>query len=40
MYAGMKDEDLEAIYSYLQTIPSVENSVTKVTAPDKKIASN
>jgi mono/diheme cytochrome c family protein len=26
-YAGMKDEDLEAIYDYLRTVPAVENRV-------------
>lgn len=31
MYAGMKKEDLEAIYTYLRTIPAVDNRVTKFT---------
>lgn len=29
MYAGMKDEDLTAIYAYLRTLTPVENKVTK-----------
>ncbi|MCZ2249003.1 MAG: cytochrome c [Bacteroidia bacterium] len=29
MYAGMTEEDLAAIYTYLQTIKPVENSITK-----------
>lgn len=34
MYAGMKEEDLGAIYDYLRTVPPVENSITKwVPAP-------
>lgn len=29
MYAGMKDEDLKAIYAYLRTVAPVDNKVTK-----------
>lgn len=29
MYAGMKDEDLKAIYAYLRTVTPVENKITK-----------
>jgi len=32
MYAGMKSEDLEAIYFYLQTVKPVEHQITKFTA--------
>lgn len=31
MYAGMTKQDLEAIYTYLQTVEPVENSVTRFT---------
>jgi len=31
LYAGMADEDLRAIYAYLQTIPPIENRVEKFT---------
>ncbi|NGP88840.1 c-type cytochrome [Fodinibius halophilus] len=31
MYAGMTDEDLEAIYEYLQTVEPVDNSVNRFT---------
>ncbi len=31
LFAGMKDEDLKAIYRFLQTIPPVENRVEKFT---------
>lgn len=39
MYAGMTEQDLEAIYTYLQTVEPVENRVTKFTPPSK-MASN
>jgi mono/diheme cytochrome c family protein len=29
MYAGMKDEDLKAIYAYLRTVPPIKNIVVK-----------
>jgi hypothetical protein len=29
MYAGMKDEDLKAIYAYLRTVPPISNKVEK-----------
>jgi mono/diheme cytochrome c family protein len=29
MYANMKEEDLKAIYAYLQSVPAVKNQVTK-----------
>lgn len=32
LFSGMKDEDLKAIYRFLQTIPPVENKVEKFTA--------
>ncbi|GAB2483096.1 c-type cytochrome [Algoriphagus taiwanensis] len=32
MYAGMKEEDLKAIYAYLQTIPAMKNEVVRFTA--------
>ncbi|MCC7429977.1 c-type cytochrome [bacterium] len=32
MYAGMTNEDLEAIYDYLKTVKPIENSVTRFTA--------
>lgn len=32
MYAGMKEEDLKAIYAYLKTIPPITNEVVKFTA--------
>lgn len=32
VFAGMKDEDLKAIYRYLKTVPPVENKVEKFTA--------
>jgi hypothetical protein len=28
-YGAMKEEDLKAIFAYLQTIPAVENKVQK-----------
>lgn len=33
MYAGMKEEDLSAIYAYLRTVPPIENKVVLFTAP-------
>jgi hypothetical protein len=32
MYAGMKEEDIKAIYAYLKTIPPLKNEVVKFTA--------
>ncbi|PZV83583.1 mono/diheme cytochrome c family protein [Algoriphagus aquaeductus] len=32
MYAGMKEEDLRAIYAYLKTLPATKNEVIKFTA--------
>ncbi|WP_026951224.1 c-type cytochrome [Algoriphagus mannitolivorans] len=32
MYAGMKEDDLKAIYAYLKTIPPITNEVVKFTA--------
>ncbi|WP_297335685.1 cytochrome c [Algoriphagus sp.] len=32
MYAGMKEEDLKAIYAYLQTVKPISNSVIKFTS--------
>jgi mono/diheme cytochrome c family protein len=32
MYAGMTDEDLSAIFEYLQTVPAIKNEVIKYTA--------
>jgi hypothetical protein len=29
MYAGMKESDLEAIFTYLQSLPPVENYIEK-----------
>jgi mono/diheme cytochrome c family protein len=40
MYAGMKEQDLEAIYTYLQTVEPVENAVTRFTPPSETTASN
>ncbi len=31
MYAGMKEEDLKAIYAYLKTVEAIPNAVTKFT---------
>jgi len=39
MYAGMKKEDLKAIFTYLQTIKPVQNTVTKFT-PAKQSQAN
>jgi len=33
MYAGMKEEELEAIYTYLQSLPAVENEVEIFSPP-------
>ncbi|UZD22755.1 cytochrome c [Algoriphagus halophytocola] len=33
MYAGMKEEDLKAIYAYLKTVEPISNSVVKFTPP-------
>lgn len=35
MYAGMKEEDLKAIFAYLQTLTPVENTVTHFTPAGK-----
>jgi hypothetical protein len=35
MYAGMEEEDLEAIFAYLQTLTPIKNSVSKFSAPKK-----
>lgn len=35
VYSGMTEEDLGAIYEYLQTIPAVENSVVRFTPPQQ-----
>jgi hypothetical protein len=29
MYAGMKEEDLKAIYAYLQSLPPTDNKIEK-----------
>jgi hypothetical protein len=34
MYAGMKEEDLSAIYSFLRTVKSVRHEVEKFSKPD------
>lgn len=39
MYAGMTKQDLEAIYTYLQTVEPVEHQVNRFT-PASKVASN
>ena len=39
MYAGMTTQDLEAIYTYLQTVKPIENQVTRFT-PTSKVAAN
>jgi hypothetical protein len=39
MYAGMTTQDLEAIYTYLQTVEPIENQVTRFT-PTSKVAAN
>ncbi len=36
MYAGMSDQDLEAIYHYLQTVDAVKHKVTLFTPPSKQ----
>lgn len=40
MYGGMKEQDLEAIYTYLQTVEPVENAVTRFTPASEATASN
>jgi mono/diheme cytochrome c family protein len=35
MYAGMKEEDLKAIYAYLKTVKPIKNEVVKFTASAK-----
>ncbi len=35
MYAGMKDEDLKAIFAYLKTVQPIKNQVVKFTASAK-----
>jgi hypothetical protein len=32
MYAGMKEDDLKAIYAYLKTIKPIKNEVVKFTS--------
>lgn len=39
MYAGMKDEDLKAIYAYLKSLPAVKNSVVKFEVKKEATAS-
>mgnify|MGYP001318790820 CR=1 FL=1 len=34
MYAGMTEEDLNAIYSYLRTVKPVRHEVEKFSAPE------
>lgn len=40
MYGGMKEQDLEAIYTYLQTVEPVENAITRFTPPSETTVSN
>jgi mono/diheme cytochrome c family protein len=40
MYAGMTEQDLEAIYTYLKTVDPVENSVTRFTPPSEQVVAN
>jgi cytochrome c553 len=40
MYAGMSDEDLGAIYTYLRTLKPVKNQVEKFTANPVQTGSN
>jgi len=35
-YAGMKEEDLRAIFAYLQSLPAVKNPVVKFSIPSRK----
>lgn len=39
MYAGMTEEDLSAIFRYLQTLEPIEHSVTRFTPPEQGMAS-
>lgn len=36
MYAGMKQEDLSALFAYLQSLPPVKNTVEKFTVTSGK----
>ncbi len=36
LYKMMSDEDLKALYAYLQTIPAIRNNVKNAAAPGKK----
>jgi mono/diheme cytochrome c family protein len=40
MYKHMTDDDLEAVFAYLQTIPAVKNRVPEPLAPAASVASN
>ena len=40
MYKHMTDEDLEAIYRYLRTIPAISNRVPEPRPPAKSVAAN
>lgn len=40
MYAGMAEQDLEAIYAYLKNISPVENAVTRFTPASETVASD
>ncbi len=40
MYAGMKNEDLEAIYHYLQSIEPINHTITRFVPADDMSASN
>jgi hypothetical protein len=41
MYANMTEEDLGAIYAYLQTVPPIENRVEKFTpAPARELTAD
>ncbi len=39
MYAGMNEEDLKAIYAYLQTVDPVEQQITRFVSASKTLAS-
>ncbi|WP_138992115.1 cytochrome c [Larkinella sp. C7] len=39
MYAGMSEEDLGAIFTYLKTVPAVKNAVVRFTPKGKEVAS-
>jgi hypothetical protein len=40
MYKHMTDEDLEAVYTYLRTIPAISNRVPEPLAPSAAVATN